>query len=96
MDDNGNVPEDFEQQMKLALQNLKKSLAEAGATLRNITNVTIYVAEYTPELPIWGVVLEFLTDGEGVYMPPAAMIPVPCLAVPGWKVEIVATAAVSI
>lgn len=94
MDKDGNSPPGFEDQIKLALGNLMIILLDAGATIRNITAMTMYVADYKPNLPIWGAVQEFLTDKDGIHLPPAALIPVPCLATPKWKVEIQLTAAI--
>lgn len=42
MDESGNLPKGFEQQIELALRNVKRDLVEAEAMIRNITNVTIY------------------------------------------------------
>lgn len=93
-DKEGKTPEGIEDQFKLCLNNIKDCLAKADATVRDIYTMTIYVVDYTPDLPIWGPLGEFLTDNEGIHLPPAALIPVPCLALPKWKVEIQATAAV--
>jgi 2-iminobutanoate/2-iminopropanoate deaminase len=45
VDPAGNVlpPDDFDAQAKMVMQNLKNALAAAGATLANVTKITIYL-----------------------------------------------------
>ncbi|KAJ5811540.1 hypothetical protein N7474_007841 [Penicillium riverlandense] len=95
IDREGKTPTYFEAQTRLALSNAHECLKAAGATIRNITYMTIYVADYNPEVPIWGAIQEFLTDKDGIHLPPAALIPVPMLGSPEWKVEVIVEAATS-
>jgi len=95
IDGEGKTPADLEAQARLALANVHECLKAAGATIRNITFVTIYVADYNPEVPIWGAIQEFMTDKDGIHLPPAALIPVPMLATPELKIEIIVEAATS-
>lgn len=91
----GNVPTSLEAQARIALSNVETCLAEAGATVRNLVSVTIYVVDYdAASCPIWSAFEEFLTDEVGKYCPPGTLVPVTALASPGLKIEVQCLAAV--
>ncbi|KAF7554953.1 hypothetical protein G7Z17_g2574 [Cylindrodendrum hubeiense] len=80
VDKDGNTPEDTVAQAKLALSNLRACLEAAGASVRDICNLTVYSTD--TDAPIWGEIGKFLTDDDGSHLPPAAVIPVPKLGAP--------------
>jgi len=94
-DKSGNTPSDLTSQARQALSNVKTCLAEAGATVRNIVNITIYIVDYdAATCPIWDTYKVFLTDEQGTYCPPGTLVPVPALASPEFKIEVQCVAAV--
>lgn len=80
-------------QAKQALSNLKTVLAAAGASVADVVRLRTYVVNHSPELlgPIGGALAEFYGD-----VIPAAntWIGVQSLALPGFLVEIEATAVI--
>ncbi len=91
-DAQGHVPASYPEQIELALSNLGKCLAAAGATTRDIVKVTHYIAHYDPADRTRGrLYLDFM---EG-YNPPSTLVPVPALADPELLYEIEAVAVVA-
>ena len=79
-------PEKFEDQVRMALQNLENCLGAAGASKRHIFKVTHYVVDFDFEKqnPA-NVFIEWL----GIdHRPASVMMPVQRLAGPGWLYEI--------
>jgi len=85
------VEGDIAAQARQALSNLKEVLAEAGASVANVVRIRTYVVNYSPDNlePIGMALAEFYGDLE-----PAAntLIGVQTLALPGFLIEIEATA----
>lgn len=82
---------DIGAQARQALSNLKTVLAEAGASVADIVRLRTYVVNHTPEYlePIGMALSEFYGDT----MPAAnTLIGVQSLALPGFMIEIEATA----
>ena len=95
IDQKGQVPETFDEQVRMVFDSIKACLAEGGASLEDIVNLTVYVVDYETNSNAVQLVTEMLTLSSGkVHRPPTAVIPVPMLAVPQGKVEITAVAAV--
>ncbi|RDW57249.1 hypothetical protein BP5796_12699 [Coleophoma crateriformis] len=95
-DVNAKAPETFEDQVRLAFQNLKICLEAAGATLRDVIKITFYIVGWSKDmtLPFGRPLMEFLTDELGVYRPPSTLLSVVSLADPEWLFEVDAVAAV--
>ncbi|KAL2212031.1 putative flavin-containing amine oxidase [Sarocladium strictum] len=82
---NGHVPADYESQIHLALLNLRRILLTAGAIVRNITKLTLFIVNYDPaQRKHTKHVQRFLAG----HRPAITLIPVPQLAVPSWLFEI--------
>lgn len=81
------TPSDFEDQVRLALQNLENCLKAVGATKRDIFKVTHHVVDFDPirQNPS-KVFIEWLGSD---YRPASAMLPAFRLAGPDWKYEYV-------
>jgi enamine deaminase RidA (YjgF/YER057c/UK114 family) len=85
---------DLRAQAEQALANLRAALAAAGATPRDVVSTRIYFVDYRPEhAGVMGPLLEaFFAGGP----PPASTwLGVSALAVPGFLIEIEATAVVA-
>ena len=84
-------PEKFEEQVKLALQNLENCLISAGASKRDIFKVTHYVVDFDFEKQNPAAVfcdwLDSDVKAKG-HRPASVMMPVQRLAGPGWHYEI--------
>ncbi|RVX74378.1 hypothetical protein B0A52_01503 [Exophiala mesophila] len=94
IDQNGQIPSTFEAQARLIFSNIKTILAEAGASVKDITMITGFVVDYSSNTVIFELIKEFLTiSGTEVHKPPQAVIPVAELAIPGCKLEILVVAA---
>lgn len=78
----------IEEQTELALRNVEAVLKEAGCTLRDVVQFTIYVSD----MELWGAVNETYARIMGDHRPARAMIPVKDLHF-GTKIEIQAIAA---
>lgn len=88
------VSSDFATQARQAFANVNTCLAEVGASTRNIVSLTAYVVDYDGKTsPLWDLLKEWLTDDNGPYYPPSAVIPVPALVTPELKLEIQCVAA---
>ncbi|WP_433782254.1 RidA family protein [Actinomycetospora sp. CA-101289] len=81
---------DLTAQMALAMANLEDLLARAGMDLRDVTRLVVYVTDMDAALAAYGAITERL-DAVGA-TPPATLLQVARLALPGMAVEIDATA----
>ncbi|GIZ48056.1 hypothetical protein CKM354_001113100 [Cercospora kikuchii] len=80
------TPKDFEDQVRLALQNLENCLKAAGATKRDIFKVTHHVVDFHPTKQNPS---QVFIDWLGCdHRPASAMLPAFRLAGPDWKYEI--------
>jgi monoamine oxidase len=94
-DKNGYTPPTLEAQCRIMFDNVRSCLKAAGASLRNVVNIHVYIVKYNHEDPTLPVLLrEFCTDSQGHHFVPATLIPVPCLAAPDLLVEMNVVAAV--
>ena len=82
----GDVPA----QLALAVANVEELLALGGMDLGDVTRLTVYVTDVDAALAGWGALVERL-DAHGA-TPPATVLEVRRLALPGMAVEIDATA----
>ena len=85
---------DLAAQAKQALANLRAALAAAGATPRDVVLTRVYMVDYQPSYAavLGPLLVEFFAGGP----PPASTwIGVVALAVPGFLVEIEATAVIA-
>lgn len=79
-------PENFEDQVRMALKNLENCLTAAGATKRDIFKVTHHVVDFDFEKQNPAKVFcEWMGSD---HRPASAMLPAFRLAGPGWKYEI--------
>lgn len=85
-DPNKPTPPKFDDQVRLALQNLENCLTAAGATKRDIFKVTHHVVDFDPvkQNPAQ-IFCEWMGSD---FRPASAMLPVTRLAGPDWKYEI--------
>jgi enamine deaminase RidA (YjgF/YER057c/UK114 family) len=81
---------DLTAQMALAMANLEDLLARGGMDLRDVTRLVVYVTDMDAALAAYGAITERL-DAVGA-TPPATLLQVARLALPGMAVEIDATA----
>ncbi|GLZ47002.1 hypothetical protein Acsp06_31870 [Actinomycetospora sp. NBRC 106375] len=82
---------DMTAQMALAIANVDDLLARGGMDLRDVTRLVVHVTDMDAALASYGAITERL-DAVGA-TPPATLLQVVRLAVPGIAVEIDATAA---
>ncbi|RAH47902.1 putative flavin-containing amine oxidase [Aspergillus brunneoviolaceus CBS 621.78] len=87
----GKTPSDGVSQIHLALLNLHRVIAAAGASPRDIVSLTLYVVNYDAANRLHPKPLQTFLAG---HLPAVTVVPVPALAVPEWKYEIAATVAV--
>lgn len=87
----GTCPPSYESQIHLALLNLRKVLAAAGATVTALTKLTLYIVNYDPQKRTHTRHLQALL---GPHRPAVTLVPVTQLAHPSWLFEIEAVAAV--
>lgn len=79
-------PEDFSEQVRMALRNLENCLKAAGASKRDIFKVTHHVVDFDYEKQNPSeIFIEWLGSD---HRPASAMLPVQRLALPGGKYEI--------
>lgn len=83
--ENGEVPPTFHEQVAIALANLGKCLAAAGATPRDIVKVTHYIVNYDPADKVR---TESYVNFMGDHRPPSTVLGVACLASPELLYEI--------
>jgi enamine deaminase RidA (YjgF/YER057c/UK114 family) len=82
---------DITAQMALAMANVEDLLARGGMDLRDVTRLVVYVTDMDAAVAGYGAITERL-DALGA-TPPATLLQVARLALPGMAVEIDATAA---
>ncbi|MHC1561290.1 RidA family protein [Actinomycetospora sp. C-140] len=82
---------DMTAQMALAIAHVEDLLARGGMDLRDVTRLVVHVTDMDAALASYGAITERL-DAAGA-TPPATLLQVARLAVPGMAVEIDATAA---
>ncbi|PYH47873.1 putative flavin-containing amine oxidase [Aspergillus saccharolyticus JOP 1030-1] len=87
----GQAPSDGLSQIHLALLNLHRVIAAAGASPRDIVSLTLYVVNYDAANRLHPKPLQTFLAG---HLPAVTVVPVPVLAVPDWRYEIAATVAV--
>ncbi|KAF9883373.1 hypothetical protein FE257_003540 [Aspergillus nanangensis] len=86
----GLVPPDYESQIHLALLNLRKILIVAGAAVRDIVKLTVYIVNYDPTRRLHTRHLQKFLAG---HRPAMTLVPVTQLAAPGWLFEVDAVVA---
>ncbi|KAI9933135.1 hypothetical protein MW887_007606 [Aspergillus wentii] len=80
-----NPPSDYVSQIHLALLNLHRIITAAGASVRDIVKLNLYIVHYNPANRAHTRPLQkFL----GSHRPAITLVPVSQLAVPGWLFEI--------
>ncbi|TDZ36659.1 Amine oxidase [Colletotrichum spinosum] len=87
----GRVPEDYESQIHLALLNLRKIIIAAGASVKDIAKLTLYIVDYDSSARKHARHIQRFLGG---HRPAITLVPVPKLAVPTWLFEIDAVVAV--
>ncbi|KAL3422510.1 flavin-containing amine [Phlyctema vagabunda] len=92
-DGDGVLAASYLEQVRLALANLRACLASQGATPRDLVKLTYYIVDYDPAARAHA---ELLYDFLGDARPPATLIPVQKLALPGLLFEVDAVAVVSL
>ena len=84
---------DLEQQTAQALENIKSALAAAGATMKDVVRLDIYVVDYNPDkIPAIGAAMGRYFDPE--HLPANTLLGIQALAMPEFLVEITATAVI--
>jgi enamine deaminase RidA (YjgF/YER057c/UK114 family) len=83
-------PGDVAAQLPVAIANVEELLATADMTLRDVLRLVVYVTDVDAALGAYGALVERL-DACGA-TPPATLVGVERLALPGMTVEIEATA----
>ena len=85
--------DDLEQQTAQSLENIKSALAAAGATMKDVVRLDIYVVDYNPDKirPI-GAAMSRYFDPE--HRPVHTLLGIQALAMPEFLIEITATAVV--
>ena len=81
----GHFPDDYESQIHLALLNLKQVLFAAGASVRDIAKLTLYIVNYDPERRKHVKHIKKFLKG---HRPAITLVPVPQLAVRGYLFEV--------
>ena len=77
-------------QMALAMANVEDLLAAGGMDLRDVSRLVVYVTDVDAALAAYGAITERLEALDAT--PPATLVEVTRLALPGMAVEIDATA----
>lgn len=85
--------DNFEAQMRSAIQNLEKTLKKAGASMKDVVKMNTYIVDYEPTLldTFRNVRKELLGDSQ---MPASTLVGVTSLALENWLIEIEAIAVV--
>jgi monoamine oxidase len=81
----GHVPADYVSQIHLALLHLRKIIIAAGATVKDIAKLTLYVVDYNPAQRKHTRPIQRFLQG---HRPAITLVPVTQLAVPGWLFEV--------
>lgn len=89
----GRVPTDYVSQVHLALLNLKRIIFSAGASIRDIAKLTIYIVNYDSATRKHTRHLKRFLGGN---RPAITLVPVQQLAQPGWLFEVDAVVAVEV
>ncbi|MDC2865292.1 MULTISPECIES: RidA family protein [unclassified Bacillus (in: firmicutes)] len=84
MEVDGTVPEDPVEQMRLALDNIRKNLEAANMSVQDLTKLVFYLVEEIDPVQRKKVINDFLGD----HLPCTTMMYVVALAAPVFKVEI--------
>ncbi|KAF5003431.1 hypothetical protein FDECE_10028 [Fusarium decemcellulare] len=87
----GHVPDDYESQIHLALLNVRKLIIAAGASVKDIAKITVYIVNYDAANRKHTRHIQRFFNG---HRPAMTLVPVAKLAVPSWLVEIDAVVAV--
>lgn len=82
---NGHVPKDYESQIHLCLFNLRKLIIAAGADIKDIAKLNIYIVDYDAKNRKHARPLQKFF---GTHRPAQTLVPVPKLAIPEWLIEI--------
>ncbi|KAJ6005042.1 hypothetical protein N7540_012841 [Penicillium herquei] len=88
----GHVPKDYESQIHLCLFNLRKLIIAAGADIKDIAKLNVYIVDYDVNNRKHARPLQRFF---GKHRPAQTLVPVPKLAVPEWLIEIDAIVALS-
>ncbi|KAL4736091.1 hypothetical protein BDV11DRAFT_173208 [Aspergillus similis] len=86
----GHVPADYESQIHLCLLNLRKLIIAAGADVKDIAKLNVYIVNYDAKNRKHARPLQRFF---GKHRPAQTLVPVPKLAVPEWLIEIDAVVA---
>ena len=85
--------DNLEQQAAQALENIKSALAAAGATLKDVVRLDIYVVDYdSDKIPAIGAAMSRYFDPD--HLPANTLLGIDALAMPEFLIEITATAVV--
>lgn len=84
----GKVPACYESQIHLALLNLRRVLLSAGASIKDIAKLTLFVVNYDPQQRLHTRHIQKFLNG---HRPAISLVPVAQLAAPEWLFEIEAT-----
>ena len=85
--------DDLEQQTAQALENIKSALASAGATMRDVVRLDIYVVDYNADkIPAIGAAMNRYFDPG--HLPANTLLGIQALAMPEFLIEVTATAVV--
>ncbi|KAF7554166.1 hypothetical protein G7Z17_g3118 [Cylindrodendrum hubeiense] len=87
----GNVPNDYESQIHLALLNLRKIIIAAGASVKDIVKLNVFIVDYDSTSPKHRRHIQKFLAG---HRPAMTLVPVPKLAVASWLFEVDAVVAV--
>ena len=85
--------DDLGKQMEKTLENIGIALAEAGATMKDVCRLTIYIVNYNPDMldTIAGALAQFFDKDA---LPANTLLGIQALALPDFLVEMEATAVV--
>lgn len=86
----GKVPVDYDSQIHLALLNLHRIIVAAGASIRDIAKLNLYIVNYNPNRRSHA---RHLQKFLGSHRPAVTLVPVAQLAAPEWLFEIDAVVA---
>ena len=87
---NGEVPDDYESQIELALLNLRKVILIAGCKVSDILSLRFYIVDYDPARRLHTRHIQKFLEG---HRPACTLVPVPVLAGANWLFEIEAVVA---
>jgi enamine deaminase RidA (YjgF/YER057c/UK114 family) len=85
------APGDFPGQVRQVFANLRRALSGAGATPADVTKITIYIVNYTPDLRLLLGEARSAVFGAGS-LPASTLVGVQALAEPGFLIEVEAIA----